>query len=98
MIFDPAVAELLLFSHLFSDEAWLVETMIAFSCVVLALEAKSRPNWILLNVAAILLGLSTLTRSVFIPLMLGSPPFSPSSRFSSPSQVPSQKSSSLSAC
>jgi len=69
MTFDPAIAEL--FSHFYSDQVWMIETMIAFSCIVLAFRPPSRPNWILLNIAALLLGLSALTRSVFLPLIGG---------------------------
>jgi len=69
VIFDPAPAEL--FSHFYSDQVWLVETMIGFSCLVIALQDETRPNWILVNVAALFLALSTVTRSAFIPLMAG---------------------------
>ena len=67
-IFDPAPAEL--FSHFYSDQVWFIETLLGFSCFALALQNESRPNWIVLNLAALFLGLSTLTRSVIIPLSL----------------------------
>jgi hypothetical protein len=67
LAFDPVTVEL--FSHFYSDPVWLVETILGFSCIVLALQNEARPNWILLNVGALFLGLSALTRSLLIPLI-----------------------------
>jgi hypothetical protein len=56
------------FSHLMSDQIWSVETMAGLSCVVLALEKGRSPRWAYLAPAVLLLGLTALTRSTFIPL------------------------------
>ena len=66
-IFNPAPTEL--FSHFYSDQIWMVETMAGFAYLVFALRDPLRANGFQLACATILLGFSTITRSVFAPLM-----------------------------
>jgi hypothetical protein len=66
--FDPAVTEL--FSHLFSDEVWLVETLLGLSCFLLAIETGPKPHWGRLSLAILFLGLASITRSVLIPMLV----------------------------
>jgi len=66
-IFNPNPAEL--FSHLMSDQVWLVETMFGLSFLVLAMEGETKPRLGYLGLAVFFLGLTTITRSTFIPLM-----------------------------
>lgn len=68
VLFDPALAEL--FSQLYSDQVWCIETMLGFSCFIFAFSAKSKLNWKWLALSAFFLGLSTITRTVFIPLLI----------------------------
>jgi len=68
LIFDPSVAEL--FSHLYSDNVWLVETMLGLSCFILAIGIGPKPRWSLLILSVLFLGLSTITRSVLVPLLV----------------------------
>jgi hypothetical protein len=58
------------FSHLLSDQVWLVETMLGLPCIVLAMEKDRWQRWIFLALAVLLLGLTTLTRSTFVPLIV----------------------------
>lgn len=67
-IFDPAVAEL--FSHLFSDDVWLIETLLGLACFVLSVETGVKPHWGRLGLAVLFLGLATITRSVLVPTMI----------------------------
>jgi hypothetical protein len=68
-IFNP-VPEVL-FMRLMSDQVWLVETMLGISWLVLSLEGgvQEKPRWLYLGFAAGFLGLSSVTRSTFIPLI-----------------------------
>lgn len=66
-ILNPNPTEL--FSHLMSDQVWLVESMAGLSCLVLALEGGARPKWGYLGLSGFFLELTALTRSTFIPLM-----------------------------
>jgi hypothetical protein len=67
-IFDPAPAEL--FSHLYSDQVWLIETMLGVSCLVLAFRREGHLDWNCLVLTLFFLGLSMITRSVSVPLLL----------------------------
>ena len=67
MIFNPAAPEL--FSHLMSDQVWLVESMLGLSCLVLAMEGGPRPKWGYISLAIFFFGLTAVTRSTFLPLM-----------------------------
>lgn len=67
MIFNPNPTEL--FSHLMSDQVWLVETMVGLSCLVLAMENEDRHQLAYLSLTIFFLGLTTITRSTFVPLM-----------------------------
>ncbi len=62
MILDPLT--LALFSHLYSDQVWLVETMLGAACFIFGLRNDLRPGWGWLGLAALFLGLSAITRSV----------------------------------
>jgi len=68
VLFNPNPAEL--FSHFMSDQIWMMETMLGLSFLVLAVENASHPRWISLGLAVCFLGLTTITRSTFIPLMV----------------------------
>jgi hypothetical protein len=68
-ILNPATAEL--FSHLFSDQVWLIETMLAVSCFVLVFREEGRLGWSFLLLTVFFFGLSEITRSVSIPLLAG---------------------------
>jgi hypothetical protein len=68
-ILNPATAEL--FSHLFSDQVWLIETMLALSCFVLAFREEGKLQWSLVLTAVFFFGLSEVTRSVTVPLLAG---------------------------
>lgn len=67
IIFDPALAGL--FSHLYSDEVCLVETLLGLACLVLAFRREGRLDRVSVIAAVFFFGLSTLTRSVAIPLL-----------------------------
>ncbi len=67
-IFDPATAEL--FSHLFSDQVWLIETMLGGACLSLAFRDEGKLDWNLLLTCLFFLCLTTVTRSVVIPLLM----------------------------
>ena len=66
MSFNPAAEEL--FSHLLSDEVWLVEILPGISLFVLFAEGRSHWRWLWLALAAVFLALSTVTRITIIPL------------------------------
>lgn len=67
-IFDPATAEL--FSHIFSDQVWLIETMLGSALLALALRQEGKIDWNLLLASLLFLCLTTITRSVVIPLLM----------------------------
>ena len=67
VIFNPAVEELL--SHLMSDQVWLVETLIGLSLIVFFAGATTRLRWLSITLASVFLGLATVTRSTFVPLL-----------------------------
>jgi hypothetical protein len=65
--FNPAPEEL--FSHIMSDQVWLVEVLLGISLFVLFAETQRRRRWLYLVPAAVCLGFSTITRVTIIPLM-----------------------------
>jgi hypothetical protein len=67
-IFNPAPAEL--FSHVLSDQIWMVVTMLGLAYLVLALRDPLQFKGTPLICSALLLGFSTITRSVFALLMV----------------------------
>jgi hypothetical protein len=69
MIFNPAPAEL--FSHLMSDPVWLVEMLAGSSLFILFAGERSKVGPLMMGLAGLCLGLSTLTRNTFVPLMAG---------------------------
>lgn len=68
-LFDPNLAEQC--SQMYSDPIWMVETMTGLALIVLAAERPGPPRWPYLFPAALALGMTTITRSVFIPLVAG---------------------------
>jgi hypothetical protein len=50
---------------------WLIETMLALSCFVLACQEEDRLRWGFLLLTVFFFGLSEITRSVSIPLLAG---------------------------
>ena len=67
-IFDPVYVEL--FSHLYSDPVWLIETLLGASCLVLAFRHEDELDWKALVLALCFFGLAMVTRSVAVPLLL----------------------------
>jgi hypothetical protein len=67
VIFNPAPEEL--FSHLMSDQVWLVETMLGLSFLVFFAGDRSKFRWIYALLSSLCLGFSVITRSALIPLM-----------------------------
>lgn len=68
-LLNPAPAEL--FSHLLSDQVWMIETMLGLSCFVLAFREEGKLQWSFLLMAVFFFGLSEVTRSVTLPLLAG---------------------------
>ena len=68
-LFDTAPVEL--FSHLYSDQVWLIETMLGLALFVLAFREEGKITWSFLLFAVGFFGLSEITRSVTIPLIAG---------------------------
>lgn len=66
--FDPAPTEL--FNHFYSDPIWLVETLLGLACFVLAFRHPGQLHRLSLYAALGFFGLSMLTRSIAIPLLL----------------------------
>ena len=66
VIFNPAPEEL--FSHLMSDQVWLVETMMGISFLVFFAGDRSRLRWLYILLSALCLGFSVITRSAMVPL------------------------------
>lgn len=66
VIFNPAPEEL--FSHLMSDQVWLVETMLGISFLVFFARDQSRFRWLYALLSALCLGFSVITRSAIVPL------------------------------
>jgi len=66
--FDPAIAEL--FSHFYSDQVWLVETMLGLACFVLAFRSVEKLDWTCVYAALSFFGFSIITRSVMVPLLI----------------------------
>jgi len=67
-IFDPAVVDL--FTHIFSDDVWLIETLLGLACFALSIETGLKPHWGRLSLAVLFLGLATITRSALIPTLV----------------------------
>lgn len=67
VIFNPAAEELL--SHLMSDQVWLVEILIGLSLFVFFTATMAKIRWLYVMLASVFLGLSTITRSTFVPLL-----------------------------
>ena len=65
--FNPAPEEL--FSHLMSDQVWLVEVLLGLSLYVAFADTPTRLRCLYLVLAAVSLGLSTLTRTTLVPLV-----------------------------
>jgi len=65
--FDPAPEEL--FSHIMSDQVWLVEVLLGISLFVTFAGTRKGVRWLYLALAAICLGFSTITRVTIIPLI-----------------------------
>lgn len=68
VILNPNTAEL--FSHFMSDQIWLVEILLGLSCLVFSSRMRSKYDRIYAVLAGLCLGLSVITRSTFIPLMV----------------------------
>jgi hypothetical protein len=66
--FNPAPEEL--FSHILSDQVWLVEAMLGISLFVTFVQTSTRWRCLYLVLAALCLGLSTLTRTTLVPLIV----------------------------
>lgn len=66
-LFNPTPAAL--FASFYSDQVWMVETMLGLSFLVLALRDPVRAKTSSLLCAALLLGFATITRSCFAPLV-----------------------------
>ncbi len=67
--FNPVPEEL--FSHVMSDQVWLVEVMLGISLYIAFTETRTRWRCIYLALAAVCLGFSTLTRTTLAPLLAG---------------------------
>ena len=65
--FNPAPEEL--FSHIMSDQVWLVEALLGLSLFVIFANSHSRWRCLYLALAVTCLGLSTLARTTLIPLI-----------------------------
>jgi len=65
--FNPAPEEL--FSHLMSDQVWLVEVLLGLSLYTAFADAPTRLRSLYLALAAVCLGLSTVTRTTQVPLL-----------------------------
>lgn len=67
--FDPAIAAL--FSHLYSDQAWLVEVLLGLSLFIFAFQDEEQVNPFCLFGTVAFITLAFLTRSTVVPLLLG---------------------------
>jgi hypothetical protein len=65
--FNPVAEEL--FSHIMSDQVWLVEIMLGLSLFVLFVDSASWARWLYLAPSAVFLGFSTITRTTILPLL-----------------------------
>jgi len=65
--FNPAPEEL--FSHIMSDQVWLVEALLGLSLFIFFANTRSRWRSLYLALAVACLGLSTLTRTTLVPLV-----------------------------
>jgi hypothetical protein len=64
--FDPTPAELL--SHVLSDPVWMIEVILGLALLVLFAIGRSPWRWLWLAPAALVLALSTITRTTILPL------------------------------
>jgi len=53
------------------DEAWLIATLLGISCLVLAFRNEGKIDRASIILAVCFFGFSTITRSVVIPLLMG---------------------------
>jgi hypothetical protein len=67
MYFNPVPEEL--FSHMESDQVWLVEVLMGLSLVVFFVNNQTGFRWTYLSLAAICFSFATITRTAIIPLM-----------------------------
>jgi hypothetical protein len=67
LFFNPAPEEL--FSHMESDQIWLVETLLGLSLFNCFIFGRTMWRWLWLGLASLSLGFATITRMSIIPLV-----------------------------